>query len=162
MKRPLELDLLIMVLIPIVVGLGFAALTTWSVVQLQKREGAYMATTGTVTSLKPSPRFGDPSKAAYVTFADQQGQRHTFLNRSRSNPSRHAVGQAVPVLYDPTSERSDLDASIDSFSEGWLDPIATGLVAGVFLISGVGFLIAAWPRLTRPPRQRKRRGSSAL
>lgn len=157
MKRPLELDLLIMVLIPIVVGLGFAALTTWSVVQLHKREGSYVATTGTVTSLKPSPRFGDPSKAAYVTFTDQQGQRHTFLSSSRSNPSRHAVGQAVTVLYDPTSERGDLDASIDSFSEGWLDPIATGLVAGVFLISGVGFLIVAWPRLTHSPRQRKRR-----
>lgn len=157
MKRRLELDLLVMALIPIFVGLGFAALTTWSILQIQKREGTYVATTGTVTSLKLSPRFGDPSKAPYVTFTDQQGQRHTFLSKVRSNPSRHAVGQAVQVLYDPTSGRSDLDASIDSFSGGWLDPISTGVAAGVFLTCGAGILIVAWPRLTRPPRQRKRR-----
>lgn len=157
MKRRLELDLLIMALIPIVVGLGFAALSTWSTIQIQKREDTYVATVGTVTSLRTSPRFGDPSKAAYVTFTDQQGQNHTFLSKSRSNPSRHAVGQTVAVWYDPTSTRNDLDASIDSFSEDWLDPVSTGLAAGVFLISGVGILIVAWPRLTRPPRQRKRR-----
>lgn len=61
------------------------------------------------------------------------------------------------VLYDPTSRRADLDASIDSFSEGWLDPVSTGLAAGAFLLSGVGILIVAWSRLTQPPRQRKRR-----
>ena len=38
MKRRLELDLLIMALIPIFVGLGFAALTAWSAIQIQKRE----------------------------------------------------------------------------------------------------------------------------
>ena len=157
MKRRLELDLFIMALIPIAVGLGFAALTAWSAIQIQKREDTYVATVGTVTSLRISPRFGDPSKAAYVTFTDQQGQNHTFLSKSRSNPSRHAVGQTVSVWYDPTSVRNDLDASIDSFSEDWLDPVSTGLAAGVFLISGVGILIVAWPRLTRPPRQRKRR-----
>lgn len=157
MKRHLELDLLIMVLIPIFVGLGFAALTTWSVFQVQKREGTYVATVGTVTSLKRSSRFGDPSKAAYVTFTDQQGRPRTFLTKSSTNPSRYAVEQAVAVLYDPTSGRTDLDASIDSFSESWLDPVSTGLAAGVFLVSGVGFLIVAWPRLARPPRQRKPR-----
>lgn len=157
MKRPQELDLLIMILIPLCVGLVFAALTTWSVVQLNKRENAYVATTGIVTSLKPSPHFGDTSKAAYVTFTDQQGHHHTFLSKNRSKPSRHAVGQTVPVLYDPASTRSDLDAAIDTFSEGWLDPIATGLAAAAFLICGVGILIVAWPRLSRPPRQRQRR-----
>jgi ABC-type antimicrobial peptide transport system permease subunit len=157
MKRRLELDLLIMVLIPIFVGLVFAILTTWSVFQLQKREGTYVTTTGTVTSLKRSRRFGDPSKAAHVTFTDQQGRPCTFLTKSSSNPSRYAVGQAVAVLYDPTSRRADLDASIDSFSEGWLNPVSTGLAAGAFLVSGVGLLIVAWPRLTQPPRQRKHR-----
>lgn len=157
MKRRLELDLLIMVLIPIFVGLGFAILTTWSFFQLQKRENTYVTTTGTVTSLKRSSRFGDPSKATYVTFVDQQGRLCTFLSKSSINPSRYAVGQAVMVLYDPTSRRADLDASIDSFSEGWLDPVSTGLAAGAFLVSGVGILIVAWSRLTQPPRQRKRR-----
>ena len=84
-----------------------------------------------------------------------------FLSRSRSNPSRHAVGQAVPVLYDPASRRSDQDASIDSFSETWLDPIVTGLAAGAFLIGGVGFMIVAWPRLTGPTRQRRGRAPKA-
>jgi len=157
MKRRLELDLLIMVLIPIFVGLGFAALTTWSVSQVQKRKGSYVAATGTVTSLKRSSRFGDPAKAAYVTFKDQQGRPRTFLTPNSSNPSRYAVGQTVAVLYDPTSRLTDLNASIDSFSEGWLDPISTGLAAGVFLVAGGGFLIVAWPRLTQPPRQRKTR-----
>lgn len=157
MKRRLELDLLIMVLIPIFVGLGFAALTTWSVFQAHKREGTYVATTGTVTSLKRSSRFGDPSKAAYVTFTDHRGRPCTFLTKSSTSPSRYAVGQAVAVLYDPTSMRNDLDASIDSFSEGWLDPVSTGLTASIFVVSGLGILIVAWPRLTRAPRQRKPR-----
>jgi Protein of unknown function (DUF3592) len=162
MKRRFELDLLIMILIPIFIGLGFAALTTWSAIQIQKREDTYVETVGTVTSLKTSPHFGDRSTAAYVTFTDQQGQTHTFLNKSRSTPSRHAVGQAVSVWYDPASTRSNLDASIDSFAESMLFLALGGVTAGAFLISGVTFLTLAWPRLTRPLRRRKRRAGPLL
>lgn len=152
-----NLDLLVMILIPIFIGLGFVALTIWSVTQIRARENLHSATTGIVTALKRSPHFGDQSKAAYVTFVDQRGQQHTFLTKSRSNPSRYAVGQTVTVLYEPTSQAKDLNASIDSFSESWMDPIGSGLIAGGFLIGGLGFLIVAWPQLTRARRKRKRR-----
>ena len=152
-----NLDLLIMILIPIFIGLGFTALTIWSVMQIRERENTFSTATGIVTALKRSPHFGDQSKAAYVTFTDQRGQQHTFLTRSRTNPSRYAIGQVLTVLYDPASQTNDLNATIDTFSESWMDPIASGLAAGAFLVGGTGFLIVAWPQLTQASRKRKRR-----
>jgi hypothetical protein len=154
--RAFDFGLLAMILIPIAVGLGFATLTIWSVTRLQMQESAFVATTGIVMALKPSPRFGDPAKSAYVAFTDRQGRSRTFLTRSRTNPSRYAVGQIVAVRYDPASHTIDLDATVDSFSEGWLDPIVTGVTACAFMVCGIGFLIVAWPRLTRPLRRRRR------
>lgn len=60
-----NLDLLVMILIPIFIGLGFEALTIWSITQIRERKNLYSATTGIVTAMKHSPHFGDQSKAAW-------------------------------------------------------------------------------------------------
>lgn len=148
-------ELLLILLTPIVLGLGFIALTTWEVTQRLHQEHTLAVASGVVSSLKVSPHFGDRSKAAYVTFADHRGEKHTFVSKVRSNPPRYATGEQVPVVYDPESKAHDLDATIDSFNEGWLGPVITGIIGTGFLAFGIPFLIAGWPQVVKRPRQRR-------
>lgn len=149
-------ELLLILLIPIVVGMGFIALTTWEVKQRLRQERASAVTSGVVSSLKVSPHFGDRSKAAHVTFTDHQGESHTFVSKVRSRPPRYAIGEHVTVRYDPASKSHDLDATIDSFNEGWLGAVITGIIGTGFLTAGIGLLIVGWPQVVKRPRKRRR------
>lgn len=147
--------LLLILLIPIVLGLGFITLATLEVTQQLRQERTFAVASGTVSSLKSGPRTGDRSKAARVTFTDHRGEQHTFVSKVSSNPPRHATGDRVTVLYDPESKAHDLDATIDSFNEGWLGPVITGIIGTGFLAFGIPFLIAGWPQVIKRPRQRR-------
>lgn len=149
-------ELLLILLIPIVVGLGFIALTIWEVTQRLHQEHSLAVTSGVVSSLKSGPRIGDRSKAAYVTFTDHRGEQHTFVSKVSSNPPRHATGDRVTVLYAPESQAHDLDATIDSFNEGWLGPVITGIIGTGFLAFGIPFLIAGWPQVVKRAHKRRR------
>lgn len=149
-------ELLLILLIPIVVGLGFIALTTWEVKQRLHQERALAVTSGVVSSLKVSPHFGDRSKAAHVAFTDHRGESHTFVSKVRSSPPRYAIGEHVTVRYDPASKAHDLDATIDSFNEGWLGAVITGIIGTGFLTAGIGLLIVGWPQVVKRPRKRRR------
>ncbi len=149
-------EMLLILLIPIVLGLGFITLATLEVTQQLRQERTFAVTAGVVSSLKSSPRTGDRSKAARVTFTDHRGEQHTFVSKVSSNPPRHATGDRVTVLYDPESKAHDLDAIIDSFNEGWLGPVITGIIGTGFLAFGIPFLIVGWPQVVKRPRQRRR------
>lgn len=147
-------ELLLILLIPIVIGLSFTVLTAWEVTRRLHQERTLVVAQGVVSSLKISPHFGDRSKAAYVTFTDHRGEQHTFVSKVRSNPPQYTAGEQVTVLYDPTSKAHDLDATIDSFNDGWLGSMITGIIGAGFLSAGIGFLIAGWPQVVKRSRKR--------
>lgn len=91
-----------------------------------------------------------------MTFTDHLGESHTFVSKVRSSPPRYTIGEHVTVLYDPESQAHDLDATIDSFNEGWLGPAITGIIGTGFLAFGIPFLIAGWPQVVKRPRQCRR------
>jgi hypothetical protein len=96
--------------------------------------------TGTVVSNVTVESRSDADGSVRTTFAPQftfkgaDGRSHTVISSISSYPAAFAIGQTVPVLYDPNHPAS---AKIDTFSQIW--GLAVGFFAGGAAASSVGF-----------------------
>ena len=88
---------------------------------------------GTVVELVPAGR----GKSPVIRFTTPDGQDVTFRSANASNPPDYAVGEAVPVLYDPAAP--ERDPRIESLSEVWTPVIVLALMGLIF--GGVGLAV---------------------
>jgi len=94
-----------------------------------------LRTTGTVLNADAGPLIG-------YTTADGRARR--FQSHVASQPPKYAVGDKVPLLYDPAKPSR---AKIDSFSDQWL---VTGLLGGFGLLFLLATIYALVFRLRGP------------
>jgi Protein of unknown function (DUF3592) len=81
------------------------------------------------------------SYAAVIEFRDKSGQRQEFIDSISSQPARFAIGEAVPVVYDP--EHPNTAATNDKFGR-WGTLII--LIPLALIFAGVGGGITGYLR----------------
>ncbi len=100
--------------------------------------------TGTITRM--DEHQGNKAQRLYTpvfTYIDPQGEEHEVISSHSSSPPAYAVGDRVPVLYDP---RDPENAKIDSFISVW----GLAFMPALFgIINAVVFGIVFWK--TRKP-----------
>lgn len=82
---------------------------------------------------------GDYTYKPMVQFRDAEGLSHVFTSSVSSSPPQYSTGEAVTVIYAPTSPDR---AVIDSFVDRFLMPLIFGGVGTVFAAIGFGLLLA--------------------
>ena len=86
-------------------ALGFAGATAWSAARVANRQRGWVRTQGTVASITRQSRYdteGDRVMYAPVVRFHAGGRGDvTFQDDIWSDGPSHAVGERVPVLYDP-------------------------------------------------------------
>jgi len=108
----------------ILANLFFAAFCLWGVYagytgwQLQSRGET---TTGLVVELKEQSD-GQGGCCTYVPIVEfaVNGQAYSIAGDTASDPPQYAVGEEVPILYDPVSPNK---AQINHWVERWLFPL---------------------------------------
>ncbi len=103
--------------------------------------------TGKVIALEEAPpqQPGADELETYapvIVFTTHSGQKTRFTSPASSYPSRYAVGDFVPVLYE--ANRPD-QARIRSFYDLWFVPLLFGGLGVVFTAVGAGLLIFGVP-----------------
>jgi len=124
---------------PLFVATGFAfatALLFWGSWHFG-REALYLRahglrTTGTVLNADGGPLF---------EYTTNEGRTRQLQSHVASNPPKYAIGDKVPLIYDPAKPSR---AKIDSFSDQWL---ATGLFGGFGLVCFFATLYALYFKL---------------
>lgn len=124
---------------PLFVATGFgvaAALLLWGTWHFG-REALYLSThgvriTGTVLSAEGGP---------LIEYTTDIGRTRQFQSHAASNPPKYAVGDKVPLIYDPAKPSR---AKIDSASEQWL---VTGIFGGFSLICLLATFYALYLKL---------------
>ena len=115
---------------------------------LQTRHDIAVGTTadGAVTDLiAGSGSDGDTVYYPRVRFVTQSGDVIEFTSSSGTSPPAFEVGEAVSVLYEPTSPGN---ARINSFFQLWLLPIILGGMGSVFgIIGGAGLIFGGSTRI---------------
>ena len=127
------------VFIPI--GLLFGGIGIWAFLADREIARNGIQTDGLVidlTSRRDSD--GDITYRPVVEFHDRNGTRHEFTGQVGSNPSSHARGDNVSVIYPPDAPGR---AIVDGFMDRFLLPLIFGAFGGLF--AGIGFwmLVAA-------------------
>ena len=105
---------------------------------------------GVVTALRASGISNRSPSCTVVAFVDAAGQRREFVSRyycSRTSPP-FAVGETVPVLYDPGSPRR---AEIDGFQSRWVGTIVFCGVVAFFLVICFAVWRFSWRRPAEGP-----------
>jgi Protein of unknown function (DUF3592) len=99
-------------------------------------------TDGVVIDLRDPPGLSSSwavhPVVTYVSPVD--GRQYTFQDETGSRPPAYAIGERVPVLYDPDQPG---DARIDSLANRALGPAICGGIGAVFTALGFVFLIRA-------------------
>ena len=75
-----------------------------------------------------------------ITFTTVTGRQMQYTDNAGSKPPSHAVGQSVPVRYDPADET---DARIGTTGSTWLAPIITGSIGVALAVPGAVVLVVA-------------------
>jgi hypothetical protein len=127
---------------PLFVAAGFsiaAALLLWGTWHFG-REALYLRahgvrTTGTVLNADGGP---------LIEYTTNDGRTRRFQSHVASNPPKYAIGDEVPMIFDPAKPNR---AKIDSFSDQWL---ATGLFGGFSLICFFAVIFALYTKLRAP------------
>jgi len=105
--------------LPFVVALGWMAVRKTRLQSWRRAEGVVIEMVpGLKRTMKPR-----------VRFASELGRTAVFTGRIGSRPPSYAVGQAVPVLYDPGQPER---AIIDTFWERWGAELVFAILALLF------------------------------
>jgi len=126
---------------PLFVAAGFgvaAALLFWGSWHFG-REALYLRAHGVRTTGIVLNADGGP----LIEYTTNEGRTRQFQSHVASNPPKYAVGDKVPMIYDPAKPSR---AKIDSFSDQWL---ATGLFGGFSLICLFAAIYALYIKLRR-------------
>jgi len=94
---------------------------------------------GVITRLREHESNDSTTYHPVFVFNDSNGNQHEIESSAGSNPSRHAVGDQVNVLY---QLRHPDDAKMDGFFELWGVSVISGGVGAFDLLLGVGLLVA--------------------
>lgn len=76
--------------------------------------------------------------APVVTFATPDGQTHTFVSNSSSNPPSYSRGESVSVLYDQSKPES---GTIDGWFSLWGGITIVGALGAIFTLIGGGMML---------------------
>ena len=131
--REVEVDTPLFVAAGFAVAAAFLFWGTWHF----GRDAAYLRangvrTTGTVLNADAGPLIG---------YTTTDGRARRFQSHVASQPPKYAVGDKVPLIYDPAKPSR---AKIDSFSDLWL---VTGLLGGFGLLCFLATLYALYFKL---------------
>lgn len=76
-----------------------------------------------------------------VVFRDAAGGEHRFVSGASSSPPAYAIGERVPVIYNPADPAR---AEIDGFVERRLGAVIFAVLGGVFAVVGALVLYGLW------------------
>lgn len=109
----------------ITAGVALCAVSFGLVVATQIFLHRSLPAQGRITSLET--RFDSDSNTTNIfpsfEFADNHGLIHTIKSNTGTNPSKFAVEETVPVLYEPQHPER---ARIDTFTQVWFLPATMG------------------------------------
>jgi hypothetical protein len=137
------------------IGVGLLAGALGSYTSTRRFVATAARATGTVAEVvrRDPPKAGDgPTYAAIVRFRTARGHEVSFTASPVSNPPAYAVGDSVPVLYDPARPQS---ASAEGFFSLWGVAVILGSLGAVFAAVGLP-LLALHLRGRRARRARER------
>jgi hypothetical protein len=106
-----------------------AIIAIWAAYNAIEVTREWKSATGTVVDLESGSKGGF---FPVITFS-VGGQSYHFRSNNGSNPAPYAIGESVPILYDPTDPDH---ATIDSFTGRYLGVIIGGGLAIVFALAG--------------------------
>lgn len=135
------------------IGIGLLGITFAFVRSAQNFIQKATETQGRVTALTPvtDKQNGSVTYAPVFTYTASDGQTYTITSSMSSNPPDFAVGQNVPILYDP---QNPAGARLKSAGQLYLIPLIVGPIGLVFI--AVGFVL-----LVLDLRYRRRRAAAA-
>ncbi len=126
-----------------IAGFGMLILSGFLFVSSQKFVRNSIAASGTVTGLarQTNTNHGTTSYtySPEVSFTDKNGNEHSFVSNTSSNPPAYRAGDIIKILYNPQNSQ---DAKIDSFFELWGGVMIFSLLGIVFFL--VGTSISIW------------------
>ncbi|GAB4239631.1 MAG: hypothetical protein Kow00109_14500 [Acidobacteriota bacterium] len=123
------------------VGIVLLATGIWFYMRTTAFTAEALSSTGRVVDFQVRWYQGRRYYHPVITFADADGETHTFVDPSGANPPSYGEGQQVPILYRPDSPE---DARVASFWSLWGTAAITGGIGLLFTIVGLGFSVASW------------------
>jgi hypothetical protein len=121
----------------VAVGCCLLALALVSAGQTEMFLRRSVTAAGTVVSMRAKEDDDSNSSAPTLSFKSSDGHGYTVASNNFSSPAEFTVGQDVTVLYE--RDRPE-EARIDSFYQVWGMAEVLGIIGGVFVALGIGFL----------------------
>jgi hypothetical protein len=121
----------------VAVGCFLLALALVSAAQSELFLRRSVTAAGTVISMRAKEDDDSNSSAPTFSFKSCDGPSYTVASNNFSSPAEFTAGQAVTVLYE--RDRPE-EARINSFYQVWGMAEVLGIIGGVFVALGTGFL----------------------
>jgi hypothetical protein len=83
---------------------------------------------------------GSSTYSPEVEFQTPDGESHTYVSGTSSNPPSWDRGEKVTLRYDPGNPER---VRLDGFMDNWFGPTILGAMGSVFSLLGFGIIVAA-------------------
>ena len=114
-------------------GVGCLILAAFLAYRTLNFSGNALTATGEVVSYREIPDVDSTRYIPRIRFVTENGEIITVGGQMAGTSKRFAIGDKVPMIYDP---REPMHARVSLFMDNWLGPLIAVIVGVVGLVGG--------------------------
>src|SRR5690349_5436478 len=114
-------------------GVGCLVLAAFLVYRTGNLSGSSLTATGEVVSYREVPDGDSTRYIPRIRFVTENGDIITVGGQMAGTSKRFAIGEKIPVVYDP---REPMHARVALFMDNWLGPLIATIIGAVGLAGG--------------------------
>ena len=115
-------------------GVGCLVLAAFLVYRTGNFSGNWLSATGEVVSYREVPDGDSTRYIPRIRFVTENGDIITVGGQLAGTSKRFAIGEKVPMAYDP---REPMNARVALFMDNWLGPLIAAIIGAVGIAGGL-------------------------